>query len=110
MGSLDKQGRAANRLERPHRRVDAAGKESLGSLLQSLGSGADAGWEIWSHAGFSIEGDASVVFSSGLCAVAKSRVVLMLGRYDQFSVGTLAAPSTTRTATFSLLLSILRPN
>ena len=56
LGALDKRRRAAHRFEGAHRRVDAAGKEALGALLEGLGPGADAGWEIWSHAGFSIEG------------------------------------------------------
>jgi len=63
MGPLDKRRRAADCTKSSHRRVDAARKKSLGSLLQGLGSGADAGWELGTHGGFSIEGDATMGFS-----------------------------------------------
>ncbi len=51
LGALNEGRRATHGAKGAHGRVDAAGKEALGALLEGLGTGADGG-----HRGFSIEG------------------------------------------------------
>ena len=52
--ALDERRRAAHRAKGPHGRIDAAGKEALGALLQGLGTGAEVGWRLGTHRGSSI--------------------------------------------------------
>ncbi len=53
--ALDKRRSAADRAEGPHGRVDAAGKEALGALLEGVGTGAGGGRGLRGHGAFSIE-------------------------------------------------------
>jgi len=47
LSALDKTARAPHCAKSPHGRVDAAGKEALGALLQTQGTGCGGGFGAW---------------------------------------------------------------
>ena len=70
LSAFDKRRRAAHRAEGPHGRVDAAGEEALGALLEGLGTGVRMGGRLGTHRGFSIEGGASLISRIESCGCA----------------------------------------